>query len=37
VNSTRPFTCVSDGSPGPSAIELFANWKLPAADDFSTA
>ena len=29
VNSTRPFTCVSVGSPGPIAIELFANWKLP--------
>jgi len=37
VNSTRPFTCASDGSPGPSAIELFANWKLPAAVDFSIA
>ena len=30
VNSTRPFTCASVGSPGPRAIELFANWKLPA-------
>ena len=37
VKSTRPFTCASVGSPGPSAIELFANWKLPAAFDCSSA
>ena len=35
VNSTRPFTCASVGSPGPIAIPLPANWKLPATCDAS--
>ena len=30
VNSTPPFTWASVGSPGPSPIELLANWRLPA-------